>query len=60
MENRMRMWFEMHGSPSVDMLVDVEAIEAWIERNPDATVDETRQLVDAPDHLIELRRRRVA
>lgn len=34
--------------------VDAKAIDAWIERNPDATVEDVRQIVQAPDHFIEL------
>jgi hypothetical protein len=54
MDPAMRRWFAMNLPSSVEMLVDGEAIEAWIERNPAATVDEARQLVDAPDNLIDL------
>jgi Cdc6-like AAA superfamily ATPase len=34
--------------------VDAEAIEAWIKRNPDATVEDIVQIVHAPDHFLEL------
>ena len=34
--------------------VDAAAIEAWIKRNPHATVDDLVQIVHAPDHFREL------
>jgi hypothetical protein len=33
--------------------VDTKAIDAWIKRNPHATVEDIVQIVHAPDHFIE-------
>jgi hypothetical protein len=55
MDEAMRRWLK-ENLPSGQGIkrVDAEAIEAWIKRNPDATLEDVVQSVDAPDHFIEL------
>jgi hypothetical protein len=31
---------------------DAEAVDRWLERNPDATPEEVRQALLAPDHVL--------
>jgi hypothetical protein len=55
MDDAMRRWLK-ENLPSGQAIkrVDAEAIHAWIERNPDPTVEDLIQIVNAPDHFIEL------
>jgi hypothetical protein len=54
MDEAMRHWLQENLPSGTGMKrVDAKAIEAWIERNPDATVDDLVQIVHAPDHFIE-------
>jgi hypothetical protein len=51
----MRRWLQ-ENLPSDEgvVRVDGKAIEAWIKRNPNATAEDIVQIVQAPDHFIEL------
>lgn len=55
MDDDMRRWLEENLPSGTGVVrVDAKAIEAWIARNPDATVEDLEQIVRAPDHFIEL------
>ncbi|OJU83496.1 MAG: hypothetical protein BGO11_13310 [Solirubrobacterales bacterium 70-9] len=55
MDDEMRRWMKENLPSGTGVVrVDADAIEAWIARNPDATVDDLVQIVRAPDHFIEL------
>lgn len=55
MDDATRRWLK-ENLPSGEgvKVVDAKAIEAWLERNPDATLEEIQQIVHAPDHFLEL------
>jgi hypothetical protein len=54
-DDAMRRWLQENLPSGTGMKsVDAKAIEAWIKRNPDASVEDLVQIVHAPDHFVEL------
>lgn len=55
MDDKTRRWLKENLPSGTGVVrVEADAIEAWIARNPDASIEELEQIVRAPDHFLEL------
>lgn len=54
MDDEMRRWLKENLPSGTGVVkVDAQAIEAWIARNPNSTIEDLEQIVRAPDHFLE-------